>query len=266
MLEPVNISLESLNLITLFPMLIPLVGALLILIIDIIKGGLDKSLYVSIALLFLFIDFNVVLNSAEVFASSGTIMGVFDMMLIDGLAILAQLIMVGVSIVFLPLALSGKRFHETSYPEFFALFLFMISGLQFMVATDNLILIFVALETASLAMYALIAMHNRDKSFEAAIKYFTMGALAAGFYAFGSMVFYALTGSVEINQIATVLAANGYADMGYVLVGATFMLAAFGFKVGLVPFHTWTPDVYEGSSESIVGFMSIVPKIAVFIV
>ena len=95
---------------------------------------------------------------------------------------------------------------------------------------------------------------------------FRSGALAAGFYAFGSMVFYALTGSVEINQIATVLAANGYADMGYVLVGATFMLAAFGFKVGLVPFHTWTPDVYEGSSESIVGFMSIVPKIAVFIV
>jgi len=266
MLEPVNVSLESLNLMTLSPMLIPIIGALLIIVIDIIKGGLDKTLYVAISLLFLFIDFNAVLSSATTFAEDGTIMGVFDMMLIDGLAILAQLIIVGASMLFIPLALTHKRFHEFSYPEFFALFLFMLSGFQFMVATDSLILIFVGLETASLALYTMIAMHNRDKSFEAAVKYFTMGALAAGFYSFGSMVFYALTGSVEINQIATVLAANGYADIGYVLVGVVFMLGSLGFKVSLVPFHTWAPDVYEGASASMAGFMSIVPKIAVFIV
>jgi len=266
MLEPVNISLESLNLMTLAPMLIPIIGALLIIGIDIIKGGLDKTLYVAISLLFLFIDFNALLSAAGTFASDGTIMGVFDMMLIDGLAVLSQLIIVGASMLFLPLALSHKRFHEFAYPEFFALFLFMLSGFQFMVATDSLILIFVGLETASLATYTLIAMHNRDKSFEAAVKYFTMGALAAGFYSFGSMVFYALTGSVEINQIANVLAANGYADMGYVLVGVVFMLAALGFKVSLIPFHTWAPDVYEGSSAAMAGFMSIVPKIAVFVV
>ena len=266
MLEPVNVSMESLNLMTLAPMLIPIVGALLILVIDMVKGGLDKTLYVAISLLFLFIDFNALLASATTFAADGTVMGVFDMMLIDGLAVLAQLIIVGASMLFIPLALTHKRFHEFSYPEFFALFLFMLSGFQFMVATDSLILIFVGLETASLALYTLIAMHNRDKSFEAAVKYFTMGALAAGFYSFGSMVFYALTGSVEINQIATVLAGNGYADIGYVLIGATFMLGALGFKVSLVPFHTWAPDVYEGASASMAGFMSIVPKIAVFVV
>ncbi|MCD4668618.1 MAG: NADH-quinone oxidoreductase subunit NuoN [Sulfurimonas sp.] len=266
MLEPINISLESLNLMTLSPMLIPVIGALLIIIIDIIKGGLDKTLYVALSLLFLFMDFNALLASATTFAEDGTIMGVFDMMLIDGIAILGQLIIVGASMLFIPLALTHKRFHEFSYPEFFALFLFMLAGFQFMVATDSLILIFVGLETASLALYTLIAMHNRDKSFEAAVKYFTMGALAAGFYSFGSMVFYALTGSVEINQIASVLAANGYADMGYVLVATAFMLGALGFKVSLVPFHTWAPDVYEGASASMAGFMSIVPKIAVFVV
>ncbi len=266
MLEPINISMESLNLMTLSPMLIPVIGALLIIVIDILKGGLDKTLYVAISLLFLFMDFNAVLASATTFAQDGTVMGVFDMMLIDGIAILAQLIIVGSSMLFIPLALTHKRFHEFSYPEFFALFLFMISGFQFMVATDSLILIFVGLETASLALYTLIAMHNRDKSFEAAVKYFTMGALAAGFYSFGAMVFYALTGSVEINQIATVLAGNGYADMGYVLIATVFMLASLGFKVSLVPFHTWAPDVYEGASASMAGFMSIVPKIAVFVV
>ena len=266
MLEPVNISLESLNLMTLAPMLIPIVGALLILVIDTIKGGLDKTLYVGLSMLFILMDLSALFDASAMFAQNGTILGAFDVMLIDGLAILSQFIIVGASLLFIPLALTNKRFHEFSYPEFFALFLFMISGFQFMVATDNLILIFVGLETASLALYTIIAMHNRDKSFEAAVKYFTMGALAAGFFSFGSMVFYALTGSVEINQIATVLAANNYVDIGYVLVGTVFLLAALGFKVSLVPFHTWAPDVYEGASAAMAGYMSIVPKIAGFIV
>ncbi len=266
MLAPVNVSLESLNLITLAPMLIPIVGALLILVIEIFKTSLHKSLFVILSILFLVLDFGALLDAAGVFTQSGTILGLFDVMLIDGLAILSQLIIVGASILFIPLSLTHKRFHEFLYSEFFALFLFMISGFQFMVATDNLILVFVGLETSSLALYTLIAMHNRDKSFEAAVKYFTMGALAAGFYSFGAMVFYALTGSVEINQIAHILAANGYANIGYVLIGVTFMLASFGFKLSLVPFHTWAPDVYEGASAAMAGYMSIVPKIAAFVV
>ncbi|MDD3816524.1 MAG: NADH-quinone oxidoreductase subunit NuoN [Thiovulaceae bacterium] len=266
MLEPINVSLESLNLMTLAPMLIPIIGALLIITIDIIKGGLHKTLYVGLSLLFLLMDFGALLDASGVFAQNGTVMGVFDVMMIDGLAILSQFIIVGASMLFIPLALTHKRFHEFSYPEFFALFLFMIAGFQFMVATDNLILVFVGLETSSLALYTLIAMHNRDKSFEAAVKYFTMGALAAGFYSFGAMIFYALTGSVEINQIASVLTANKFEDMGFVLVAVVFMLASFGFKLSLVPFHTWAPDVYEGASAAMAGFMSIVPKIAAFIV
>ncbi len=266
MLSPVNVSIESLNLMTLVPMLIPIVGALLIIVIDLFKSGQDKSLFVMLSLLVLGVDFVSLMESAGIFKQNGTVMGVFDVMLIDGLAILSQFIIVGASLLFIPLALTHKRFHEFSYPEFFALFLFMIAGFQFMVATDNLILIFVGLETASLALYTLIAMHNRDKSFEAAVKYFTMGALAAGFYSFGSMVLYALTGSVEINQIATILSANNYADIGFVLVGVVFLLASFGFKLSMVPFHTWTPDVYEGSSAALAGYMSIVPKIAGFVV
>ena len=266
MLAPINIPLESLNVMTLAPMLIPIIGALLILVLAVAKSGLDKSFYVVISLLFLGMDFFALLNSAGLFSENGTILGMFDVMLIDGLAILAQFIVVGASMLFIPLALTNKRFHEFSYPEFFALFLFMIAGFQFMVATDNMILVFVGLETSSLALYTLIAMHNRDKSFEAAIKYFTMGALAAGFFSFGAMILYALTGSIEINKIAMVLSANGYADMPYVLVGIAFLLAALAFKLSLVPFHTWAPDVYEGASAAMAGYMSIVPKIAGFVV
>ncbi len=266
MLEAVNVSLASLNVATLVPMTIAVIGALSIIVIDLFKGGLNKSLYVMISLLFLLLDLGAVMDSAGVFASNGTQIGFFDVMLIDGIAILAQLVIVVASMMFIPLALTSKRFHEFSYPEFFALFLFMIAGFQFMVATDNLILIFVGLETASLALYPMIALHNRSKSFEAAVKYFTMGALAAGLFAFGSMVLYALTGSVEIHQIAGILASDNYANIGYVLVATVFLFASFAFKLSLVPFHTWTPDVYEGSSAALAGYMSIVPKIAGFVV
>lgn len=266
MLEAVNVTMQELNLSTLAPMLIAVVGALAILVVDLAKGGLHKSFYVMISLLFLLLDFGSLASFAGVFAENGTMLGFFDVMLMDGLSILSQLIIVGASMLFIPLALASKRFHEYDYPEYFALFLFMIAGFQFMVATDNLILIFVGLETASLALYTLIALHNRSKSFEAAVKYFTMGALAAGFFSFGAMVFYAVSGSVEIHTIAEVIAANPDANAGYLLVAVVFMLGALGFKVSLIPFHTWTPDVYEGSSAALAGYMSIVPKIAAFVV
>jgi NADH-quinone oxidoreductase subunit N len=219
-----------------------------------------------LSLMLMLLDFGTLISSSINFDTNGTVLGYFNMMLIDGIALLAQFVIVGASLLFIPLALTSKRFHEFSYPEFFALFLFMISGFQFMAASDNLILIFVGLETASLALYTLIALHNRSKSFEAAVKYFTMGALAAGFYAFGAMVLYALSGSVEIHQMAAVFNADEYANLPFILVGVVFMLAALGFKVSLVPFHTWAPDVYEGASAAMAGYMSIVPKIAGFVV
>jgi len=262
MLEPVNITLESLNLITLAPMLIAIAGALIILIIDLLNEKLDKSLYVMLTVLILFVDFVSVLglNTGE--------RGFFDVLLIDGISIISQLMIIGGSIIFIPLALTSKRFHEYSYPEFFALFLFMIAGFQFMVATDNLILIFVGLETASLSLYTLVALHNRANSYEAAVKYFTMGALAAGFFTMGSAVVYALTGSVELYKVAEVMAArmNETGLMISIFGSSVLLLVAFAFKLSLFPFHTWAPDVYEGASAPLAGYMSVVPKIAAFVV
>ncbi len=268
MLEAVNVSFASLNMPTLYPMLIAIVGALFILSIDLIKSGLDKSVYVMVTLLFLALDLGAVLDFVGVFETTGAVRGFFDVMLMDGIAILAQIIMIVASMLFILLALTKQRFQEYRYAEYFSLFMFMIAGLQFMVATDNLILVFVGLETSSLALYPLIAMHGKRNSFEAAAKYFTMGALAAGLFAFGSMILYALTGSVEIAVIANTLSMNGIdsANMVFIIVATVFLLSAFAFKLGLVPFHTWTPDVYQGSTAALAGFMSIVPKLAAFVV
>ena len=268
MLEAVNVSFASLNMPTLYPMLIAIVGALTVITIDLFKSNLHKSLYVMVTILFLALDLGAVLDSIGVFESTGAVRGFFDVMLVDGIAILAQIIMIVASMLFILLALTNQKFQEYRYPEYFALFLFMIAGLQFMVSTDNLILIFVGLETSSLALYPLIAMHGKKHSFEAAAKYFTMGALAAGFYAFGSMILYALTGSVEIGVMAKTLAASGIdaSAMFFIILATVFLLSAFAFKLGLVPFHTWTPDVYQGSTAALAGFMSIVPKLAAFVV
>ena len=265
MLQPINVSMESLNLITLAPMLIAIAGGLVILLLDLINEKLHKTLYVMLTLLILFIDFGAVLglNINE--------RGFFDVMLIDGISIISQLLVIVGSMLFIPLSLTSKRFHEFEYPEFFGLFLFMIAGFQFMVASDNLILIFVGLETASLALYTLIALHNRSNSYEAAVKYFTMGALAAGFFAMGSALVYLMTGTIELYQVAEVLAArmSGATDAVPVIavLGSSIMLmVAFAFKLSLFPFHTWAPDVYEGASAPLAGYMSVVPKIAAFVV
>ncbi len=262
MFEPIKVSLESLNLVTLAPMLIAIAGGLVILVLDLINSKLHKSLYVMLTILILVVDFGATigLNVNE--------RGFFDVMLIDGISIISQLLIIVASILFTPLALTSKRFHEYSYPEFFALFLFMVAGFQFMVASDNLILIFVGLETASLSLYTLIALHNRSNSYEAAVKYFTMGALAAGFFAMGAAVVYALTGSIELYQVAQVLSARlGETGIMAAIFGSSVLLmVTLAFKLSLFPFHTWAPDVYEGASAPLAGYMAIVPKIAAFVV
>ena len=260
MITPISVDLASLNLPSLTPMLVAIVGALVILCLDLMIKNSEKHLYVVLTALFLLIDLGTVVGY------SGPTRGFFDVMLVDGISILAQAMIVIGSGLFIFLSLVKQRFHEYRYPEYFALFLFMTAGFQFMVASDNLILIFVGLETASMALYTMIAMHNREKSTEAAVKYFTMGALAAAFYAFGSMILYYVTGSVELEVIASHFASTNFENYTLVLLGVVFMIGAIGFKLSLVPFHIWAPDVYEGSSAAMAGYIAIVPKIAILVV
>lgn len=260
MLEPITINMASLNLPALLPMIILSVGALGVICIDLLAKGLNRSFYTMITVLCIMLDLGAVIGF------NGASRGFFDVLLVDGIATIAQVIILVGSAFFVSLSLSHRHFREFEMAEFYALFMFMIVGFQFMVSSDNLILIFIGLETSSLSLYTLIALHNRAKAFEAAIKYFTMGALAAGFYTLSALVFYALTGSVEIHQIEEVLIQRNFEPLVGVLAGTVFMIGALGFKLSLVPSHTWTPDVYEGSSAPLAGYMSVVPKIAGFVV
>lgn len=250
----------ELNFATIVPMLIAIVGALVILCIDLVNKHLDKSLYIMLTVLFLVVDLGTLIGF------TGDVRGFFDLLVLDGISILSQGIIVIGSLLFILTSMNKLRFQESRYPEYFALYLFMVAGFQFMVSSDSLILIFVGLETSSMALYTLIAMHNRNNALESAIKYFTMGAVATAFFAFGSMIFYALTGTVELGQISQILVESNFENYALVLVGVVFMIGALGFKLSLVPYHTWVADVYEGSTAALAGFLSIVPKIAGFVV
>lgn len=266
MMQTLSFSLESLNLATLSPMIIAIIGAIAILLTDLFNKGKDKSLYVVFVVLFLVFDLFTLLS----FQSEQR--GMFDIMLVDGISILSQIIIICGAILFAFLGLSKLRFQEHRFAEYFALYLFVIASLQFMVSSDSLILIFVGLETSSLAIYTMIAMHNRMSSIEASIKYFSMGALSGGFFVFGSMIFYSITGSLQLEQIGIIIMQQGYLSVenfsNYILllVAFVFMFASLGFKLSLFPYHTWVPDVYQGSTSAMAGFLSVVPKMAGFVV
>ena len=249
-----------LNLASIAPMAILGGFALLMLAVSLFARTLSYKFYAVITILALALGFGLV------FGYNSGIRGLFDVMLVDGIATLSMLIMLAGSIFFIFLSLGARSAHEYHTAEFFVLFLFVLVGYEFMVASESLMMILVGLETGSLALYTLIALHNRARSVEAALKYFIMGALGSGFFAFGAAMFFLSTGSMEISNIAQIAKSSNLQTNVLLFAACSFMIVSVGFKLSLIPFHTWTPDVYEGASSAMAGFLSVVPKIAGFVV
>ena len=153
-------------------------------------------------------------------------------------------------------------------PEVFALILSASIGGMVMVQANDLIVMFLGLETLSLAFYLLTASsRNRTASGEAGLKYFVLGGFASAFFLYGVALVFGATGSTNIDKIATSLSANtvlgGSSTM--LLAGIALLLVGFGFKASLVPFHTWTADVYQGAPTPITVLMGSVGKTAAFV-
>jgi NADH-quinone oxidoreductase subunit N len=154
------------------------------------------------------------------------------------------------------------RIHEG---EFYALLLFATVGMILMAAANDLIVFFLGLETMSVAVYVLTGMRRADdRSSEAAMKYFVMGAFATGFLLYGIALIYGATGSTNLNRIAAYFLDQTGEWPLYLVGGGFLLLVGFAFKVGAVPFHFWVPDVYEGAPTPVTGFMSVAVKAAAF--
>jgi NADH-quinone oxidoreductase subunit N len=147
--------------------------------------------------------------------------------------------------------------------EYHALLLFATFGMMFMSAGNDLVIIFLGLETLSIATYVMAGLRRGDlKSNESAMKYFILGSLASAFLLYGMALVYGATGSTNITEIAAKLTTANFPAL--LLAGGAMMIVGFGFKIAAAPFHVWTPDVYEGAPSPVTGFMAAGPKAAAF--
>ncbi len=148
--------------------------------------------------------------------------------------------------------------------EFYLLVLYATLGMMVMISAANFLTMYLGLELMSLSLYALVAI-DRDspRATEAAMKYFTLGALASGLLLYGMSMIYGATGSLEIGGVAQALY-HGQSDKTVLVFGLVFLVAGVAFKLGLVPFHMWIPDVYHGAPTAVTMFIGSAPKFAAF--
>ncbi|HEX7460322.1 MAG TPA: NADH-quinone oxidoreductase subunit N [Acidimicrobiales bacterium] len=183
----------------------------------------------------------------------------------DGFAVFIQ---IAASIAMLLTALVGDGYllrEGIDGPEFHVLAMVSASGAMMMGAANDLIVVFLGLEILSIALYVLAAFnHRRAESGEAALKYFVLGGFSSAVFVYGIALTYGATGTTNLPQIADYLSRNVIIHNGVLLGGLALLLVGFGFKIAAVPFHMWSPDVYEGSPSPVAGFMAAVAKAGAF--
>lgn len=253
---------DLLSWIAVFPEVILLVMACAITLLDLaVKSRLRTTTYV-ITLLTL----AVVAALQVVYANAGgTLYGLNDMVVSDSMGNWLKFfatIAVMVTLVYArPYAADRDMLRGG---ELFSLSLFALLGMFIMISGNNFLLIYLGLELLTLSSYALVAL-RRDHvtATEAAMKYFVLGALASGFLLYGLSMMYGATGTLNVNEVFRGLN-SGLINPSVLTFGLVFVVAGLAFKLGVVPFHMWIPDVYQGAPTSITLMIGGAPKLAAF--
>jgi NADH-quinone oxidoreductase subunit N len=187
----------------------------------------------------------------------------FGVMTADNFALFVNLVLVAVGI--LTVIISSQTVERDGLPagEYYATMLFAIVGMMLMAQATDLLLVFLALETMSLAVYVMTGMRrDQVQSSEAGFKYFLLGAFASSFFLYGVAFLYGVTGTTSLDRMGSVIAAQSMSGNPLILLGVGLMLVGFAFKIAAVPFHMWSPDAYEGAPAVVTGFMSTGVKAA----
>jgi NADH-quinone oxidoreductase subunit N len=184
---------------------------------------------------------------------------------IDGFSIFITIVLCGAVAMAALLANAYLRREDMEGPEFYVLMLLSASGGVMMAMANDLIVMFIGIETLSIAVYVLAGMHlRRVQSQESGIKYFVLGAFSSAFLLYGIAMIYGATGSVNLVQIKDFMAGVVPVQNGFLLIGLSLILVGLAFKVAAVPFHAWSPDVYDGAPTPAVAWMASGVKAAAF--
>lgn len=184
------------------------------------------------------------------------------MLTLDPFGIFFKVFFLAVGVVIVLVAHPYRELTREFHGEAYALVLGVVLGMILLATASNLLMIYLALEMVSLPSYLLTGILRRDgKASEAGLKYVLFGAAASGCMVYGMSLFYGMTGTLDLVELRDVLAAAAV-PAAALFVATGFLLAGIGFKIAMVPFHMWSPDVYEGASTPVTAFLSVAPKAA----
>jgi NADH-quinone oxidoreductase subunit N len=182
--------------------------------------------------------------------------------MVDAFAVFTKVLLIAGAALAMILAQPYNIREDIKQFEFPILMVFAVLGMMMMVSANDLLSLYVGLELQSLSLYVLAAIRRDNlRSSEAGLKYFVLGALSSGILLYGMSLIYGFAGTTSFDGLAGIFAADNDAPVG-VIVGLVFIAAGLAFKVSAVPFHMWTPDVYEGAPTPITAFFAVAPKIA----
>ncbi|RME66841.1 MAG: NADH-quinone oxidoreductase subunit NuoN, partial [Alphaproteobacteria bacterium] len=245
------------------PEIVMALGLMAFLVLGVVRGDQGAARLARLSVLLMFVV-GLLVIAGDATPARDAFGGLF---IVDAFAQLMKcLILVGAAAAIL-MALSYLRFEGILRFEFPILVLTAALGMMMMVSAGNLIALYLGLELQSLSLYVLAALHrDQARSTEAGLKYFVLGALASGMLLYGVSLIYGFTGTTSFAALAgsmPAMLAGGTVSLGLVF-GLVFVLAGLAFKISAVPFHMWTPDVYEGAPTPITAFFAGAPKIAAF--
>jgi len=260
-MESFQIQFSTADLLVIAPELVLSGFAILILLMSVFarsgrRGVLGYTALVGVVVAFISLYWGI---GEETSAFSG-------MVRIDSFSLFFKALMTVIAFLTVLASLDYAKREGIGFGEYYVLVLFATVGMMLMASGVNLLIIFLGLEVMSISIYVLAGIMRDDpRSVEAAFKYFLLGAFASAFLLYGIALTYASTGALDLGEIAVVLTEQQWIrGLPILITGLALLMVGFGFKIALVPFHMWTPDVYEGAPTSVTAFMATGVKAAGF--
>lgn len=254
-----NFPIPAIDFMAVLPILLVIGTGILALIVELIQPKKNNNAIVGVSLIGLIVA--AAATAMQFSAVEGETLG--RMVVNDRFGLVMQLLLI--TACFLSILFSEGYMREKRIPfgEFYPLVLWSTSGAMIMSTSKNLLVIFLGLEILSIALYVLAGMSRQEeKSEESALKYFLLGAFASAFLLYGIAMFYGATGSLHLDDLSRAWEGGAPFMKNLLVMGLGLMLIGFAFKSAFVPFHQWTPDVYQGAPTNVTAFMAAGSKIA----
>jgi NADH-quinone oxidoreductase subunit N len=260
------LTLPSIHYVAILPELIMLGASLVLLVAQaLVPQSMRTIVATSITVAAGLAAFGVAFWQWHCVAISGPTTTLADAVVLDGFAVVATAVIALGSVLSALVAHDWMVRERVRGAEYHILALASAAGAMIMTQANDLIVVFLGLEILSIGLYVLVAFdRHRAASAEAALKYFLLGGFASAIFVYGAALIYGATGSTNLSTIAYFLGTSPLLHVGVLLAGLGLLIVGFAFKVAAVPFHMWSPDVYEGAPTPVTGFMAAIVKVGAF--